>query len=459
MKRLLILLTALAVCGGSAVAEQAPPPEKYAAMPPIFAVTVESVERQVDEGAAYVYKEYLHTANEAVNAELRALTDAYDAQMSPLLQPDPKKRGKTNSRLDVATVYYRTGERWISTMVLANVQFMRAQLYQQMTTRTYDLQTGQRVTLADLFAPDSPAWGVLSRGVSEQLQHVFPGEPRDMGAIPGLCAKPALEQADFTLSGMELTLHYPASVIFRGKTQLIHVRFFYPQFRGMMTPLGAAATDNRRWKMVAITCDDGPKDVHSTYALTAFRKAGARVTYFLVGKQLERYGDVLIREFDQNQIFGNHSYNHWSGYTFKTAARRRKELAMSDALTLSLVGEAAAFFRAPGGTYPPWEESDLPVPIIQWSLDTFDYTGKSAKKIFYSIRNNVQENDIILCHDTGKYLNAAVPLFGEYLTGHGYMMVTLQELMAAQGVTAAPSVVYWSFRPGENSVDLAGTQY
>ena len=72
--------------------------------------------------------------------------------------------------------------------------------------------------------------------------------------------------------------------MFEDLNQLIHVRFFYPQFDGMMTELGARATDNSRWKMVAVTCDDGPKERYSTYALDAFRKQGARVTYFSVGK-------------------------------------------------------------------------------------------------------------------------------------------------------------------------------
>ena len=36
---------------------------------------------------------------------------------------------------------------------------------------------------------------------------------------------------------------------------------------------------------------------------------------------------------------------------------------------------------------------------------------------------------------------------------HGFMFVTVDELAAAYGVTLEPSVVYWSVRPGENSVD------
>ena len=121
--------------------------------------------------------------------------------------------------------------------------------------------------------------------------------------------------------------------------------------------------------------------------------------------------------------------------------------------TLPLVGEEAALFRAPGGTYPSWVESGMPMPIIQWSVDTYDYTGKSPKRIFYTFRDKVTEGDIILCHDTGEYLHESVPLWGEYLLERGFMFVTVDELACAYGLEMQPSVVYWSVRPGESSLD------
>lgn len=59
-----------------------------------------------------------------------------------------------------------------------------------------------------------------------------------------------------------------------GKVTLTHARFFYPDLRGLMTETGLSATDNSRWKMVAVTFDDGPKDYPSTYTLDALRKIG-----------------------------------------------------------------------------------------------------------------------------------------------------------------------------------------
>lgn len=287
MKRLLALLLTLLCAVGTASAE----PEKYEAMPAIFAVTVEENERKIDEGSAYVYKEYVTTTNPDINAELRAIVDAYDREFSPTLQPDPRKRGKRGSVLNISTVYYRTGEKYLSTLTIARVSYEEQQLSTAFTTHTWDLETGRRLTLADLFEDD--AWETISEGVRAHLTDIFPGESRDSAAIDRLCTPEALASADFTLSGMELTLHYAAGDIVPGKVTLTHARFFYPDLRALMTETGLAATDNGRWKMVAVTFDDGPKDYPSTYTLDALRKIGARGTYFIVGKQLERYGYVL----------------------------------------------------------------------------------------------------------------------------------------------------------------------
>ena len=436
-------LTLLLLAGGAAAEGDV---EKYTELPAAFVMEIQSDSRKIDDNTSYVYKEYLRTVNGDINALLAAQADAYDERLSPLLTPDHNHRGNRNSRLNVDMVYYRTGTYFVSTMMLAAIQLYNEQTHIEITTGTYDLQTGEKLLLTDIFGPDSPAWEILAGGVRDKLSTVYPGRERDEAAIDALCMREALERAEFTLSGAELTLHYHGSALFADLNQLIHVRFYYPRFAGMMTELGVRATDNSRWKMVAVTCDDGPKERCSTYALDAFRRQGARVTYFNVGKMLQEYGFVFQRQFDQNHSFGCHTYHHWSGYSFNYVESMLNEVTMNDELTLALVGEAARYFRAPGGTYPPWVEAGIPLPIIQWSMDTFDYTGKKPKRIFYSIRNNVREYDIILCHDSGIYLHEAVPIFGQWLTENGFMMVTLDELAAVQGVAPQPTVVYHSFR-------------
>lgn len=444
MKRLLslALLVVLSLC------PFAPGARAQSDFPALFETSVETVERKEDAGRYFISKEYLTTVNESVNAELRAVADAYDEALFPTMQPDAGKNGRRNSRLDIEALYYITGDSWLSTMVLARVSYQRRQVCSPFTTAVYDLETGEKIPLTGLFAPDSEAWELLAERVREHVGGLFPNEERNPDAVEALCTREALESASFTVSAMELSLHYEARTVYPNQAGLMHVRFYYDELWPMMTETARRQTDNTDWKMVALTCDDGPSYGPTNNTLTNLRHAGARATFFTVGKKVAGSPDILMREFDQNHLIASHSYDHWSGYSMKPETRL-KQIADHNALLVQYTGEEVSLFRAPGGTYPPWVEADIGLPIIQWSVDTYDYTGKDAKHIFYSVRNNVQDGDIILMHDSGAELYKAIPLMADYLRQNGYMMVTVEELAHRNGVTMMPNEVYYRFLDGE----------
>ena len=179
---------------------------------------------------------------------------------------------------------------------------------------------------------------------------------------------------------------------------------FGAQPREIYFTSGGSEADNQALRSAAaFGAKKGKRHIISTafehhailHTLDALRKIGARGTYFTVGKQLERYGYVLQKQYDQNHIFGTHTFHHWGGGSFKSDESRLRELALSAEWTLPLVGEEASLFRAPGGTYPSWVETGMPMPIIQWSVDTYDYTGKSPERIFYTFRDKVTEGDTL----------------------------------------------------------------
>lgn len=60
MKRLIAAMVIVLICFSCAIATA---DDKYKTMPEIFAVSVESAERKVDDNRSFVYKEYLKTTN------------------------------------------------------------------------------------------------------------------------------------------------------------------------------------------------------------------------------------------------------------------------------------------------------------------------------------------------------------------------------------------------------------
>ena len=442
MRRLLLVLCCLLLIAPRAGAEQTQP------VPAIFDVSYEVKERKEDGNRRFVSKEYLQTTNARINQELREMADELDERLFPTMQPDPKKNARRNSRLDIEAVHSITGQSWMSVLLLGRVSFNRMQVCSPFYTRTWDLQTGDRVLLTDVFPQDSPAWDFLAARVREHVSALFPQDARNPAGVDALCEPDAIRNADFTLGAMELTLHYTADQVYKDRPCLMHVRFFYDELWPWMTDEARRQTDNSAYKMVAITCDDGPAYAETANALTNFRHEGVRATFFTVGKRVAGNPDILLREFDQNHIIASHTYNHWSGYSEKPETRL-KELSDHNALLENLTGEPVTLFRAPGGTYPPWIEAGIGLPIIQWSVDTYDYTGKAAKKIFYSIRNNVRDGDVILSHDSGKQMYKSIPLFAKWFRQNGYLCVSVEELARANSVRMEPNVVYYRFLDGE----------
>lgn len=425
--------------------------DKHAALPPIFEVSLETKDRLVGDNEQYIYQEFLLTTNQAVNQDLRRLVEGMDLAHAGQLPRDERRNARRNNRLDIETTYSFSGESLLSCLVTARMTVQRRQLQCPFACRVYDLKTGARVALSDLMHLQGGGLAFLQARIRQHLLDIFPGEERSQQAIAALLTQDAIQQASFTLGGMELTLHYEARALFPAKTGLIHVRFFYPELASYLTSYGKTQTDNRRFKMVAITCDDGPRHVNSVKSLNALRKGGARATFFVVGKLFEDGQDILQRQFDANHIIASHGYEHWSGYSFKRPESRVREAHRNDAFTQQLLGEGAALFRAPGGTYPPWVEAGIGLPIIQWSVDTYDFRGLSVRRILDNVQRNLKEGDIILMHDTGETLHKALPRMCQWLWANGFMPVSVPELAWAQGVSLEPDTVYHRFYQGDYS--------
>jgi len=342
---------------GGAIAE-----EKYETAPEMFrmglaveervnGVPKDELPRGVTKYRSYVRKEYLITANPLINEAVARIVDGFDERMSTQMREEDRPTNRYTSRLDIETVYTISGNT-VSALVLARETFRRQQLRSPFQTGVYDLQTGQEIRLTDLFQADSPAWDHLAEGVEKQLGAMFPKEPRNPQAIGLLASREALEKASFTLSGGELTLHYLAEDIYPEKANILHARFYYPQFAGMWTDVGAAATDNSKWKFIALTFDDGPNYTDaavggSRWALPQFRAAGWRVTYYIWGKNIIVHPDVLMSQADNNHSMQNHSAGHPRRAEIKSERTVQWQVNTVNDNMADAIGPRPTTFRAP----------------------------------------------------------------------------------------------------------------
>ena len=248
--RLLVCLIslALALTPGLARGEEG----FYDAMPFFLQVTQEERREDVSPDSSIV-RVYPDTQNDQIDADMRALVDELVETNRERL---PLRAKLAEACLDVGPYISRTGTSWMSFLTVARVAANREQLWVDYDARVYDVETGERILLTDVFAPDSPAWALLSQAVREQLTAAFPQEEPDAAALDALCRPEALQGAAFTLGAARLMLTYRADALYPGKNTLLHVVLYYPQVRPYMTPRAQAQTDNSRFRMVALTYDE-----------------------------------------------------------------------------------------------------------------------------------------------------------------------------------------------------------
>ena len=435
MKRLFAMLLCMMLLCPAALAEDKLP------LQPCHRVTLTETQlKQRNGSSAYLWQ--VDTVNDDVDAELNALARAYADEIAPTL-PAP---GNSNSRVNAIIRHSRTGLTWMSFMVQArtivNVQTRGVQF----TTRTYDMTTGERVYLTDVFAPDSAAWDQMAAAVEETVNTYFQGTEPDAAALQKAVTREAIEQMDFTFHGMSMVLHLHAGDFYPGREQLIEVPLYYPEIRPYMTEKAQIETDNAAYyNTVALTFDDGPNGWCTDQTLLALMRTGERATFFLVGERVKQQAYLVQREHDEGHAIASHNWQHV--YANDTPAATLQTMpAKVDAVHTEVIGLPVRYVRAPGGQWGPMAAAQMGWPLIQWTVEAADCQGTDGPNPKLTADNIVAGTDdggIILMHDLKKNSPVAAEEFIRRLQEKGYIFLTVDELFAKDGVTLEPDTAYW----------------
>ena len=397
----------------------------------------------VQSNGSTVYFWQIQTAQDTVSAELNDLAQSYRDEIAPTVKKPP-----TNgySWLYVTIRHSRTGLTWMSFMVQSRYIYNKVTTDVRFTTLTYDMSTGERVMLTDIFPEDSEAWALMQNAVREQINAYYPDLTADSAALEAACSREAIEQMDFTLHGMSLVLHLHAADFYPGKEQLIEVTLYYPEIRPLMTEKAQVETDNLTYyNTVALTYDDGPTGWITRDMLNVLLKTGERATFFCVGDRMEGYAYLVQREHDEGHAVATHNYQHVLADEV-TEEKLYKLAQKVDEIHQELIGIAPSYARAPGGIWWPMANAKLGWPLIQWTAQASDWEGEDGRDpytVASVIVANTHDGDIILMHDLKKNSISASEMFITTLQERGFIFLTVDELFAKDGVTLEPDTAYW----------------
>ena len=434
LHRLICSLLALLMLMPCVLAE-----EKYTVFPAPLQITQKRVKTYISETShQMVY--YPNTCNDQIDAELKEILDRLAAESLPHL-PRKSALKSEDALLDVAPTVYRTGTSWASFLMLASVMNGTQQLHAAFDTRAYDLATGRQLTLGDVI--HESGLDVVCRETEKQLTGLFPQYETDAGKLAALCSRDSILSAHFTLSPAFLQLHFPSEALYAHEGVILNVRIPYTLLSSHLTEEAKAQTDNSRYKLVALTYDDGPTRRQTLAILRSLRGGGLNATFFAVGERIAGSPDLIMLEHNAGFAVASHNYEHIYANAMKgkVIAYRDK---MND-LLCSLIGEKASMMRAPGGHEQIYIDENVGMPLIHWSLASKDGKSTDFEPIDEALRltYSLKDGSIVLMHDlravTANYSN----FFPQLLNDRGYLCVTVEELFALRGWPLEPNTVYY----------------
>ena len=192
--------------------------------------------------------------------------------------------------------------------------------------------------------------------------------------------------------------------------------------------------DSTAPKYVALTFDDGPSGF-TKEIVSLLKEYNYNATFFILGNKLNiDYKEILQESLKNGNEIGIHGFSHKS-FTRLKMSELEDEINKSKKYVYNLTGYTPILVRPPYGNINNSIRKSGYGPYILWNNDTLDWKLRDAKKIYNRLANSIEENNIILMHDTYLTTYKALELILPYLKENNYKVVTVSKLFAINGKT------------------------
>ena len=194
-------------------------------------------------------------------------------------------------------------------------------------------------------------------------------------------------------------------------------------------------------KLIAFTFDDGPsKTMENILAVfTDYNEQNpdciATATFFLNGGYITEESLPLLHTACMlGSELGNHTHRHLN-LTTLTPDEVQLEIQATDELLARIDGKALHLLRPPFGLIDHTLKANLNTPVINWTIDTLDWTGVSEEEIYNTVINARFSGAIVLMHDGYQATVDALKRLLPDLKADGYQVVSVSALAKAHGCT------------------------
>lgn len=200
----------------------------------------------------------------------------------------------------------------------------------------------------------------------------------------------------------------------------------------------------------ALTFDDGPHPVNTPKVLDVLKRAGAKATFFVLGKKARQYPALIRRIVAEGHSLGNHSESH-PDFVKVDRAEVERQLAQAQSSVDAALGRPYPLWQV----RPPYGSMDSVVKdvihaqgkmAVLWNVDSWDWRHRNNDtrilQSVFAVPGGVQSTGgAILFHDIHPQ---TVRVLGTVLTRlkrHGLTVVKTDELLRQKYPEAAPPAV------------------
>ena len=412
-----------------------------------------------------IYEEWTHenglscevalpvTCREDVNEQLRVSQQA--------IFEEALQHANKDSVLEIRATYRISGQSWAGFLLTGRVSEMSKApdagymietcVYLCQDVLTFDMATGQALTLADVFPEGSEAWQQVRSEAAETMTGYYPQFARNETYLNDTLDK--LSALPFLPCAGRVVVSLPMWELIPDKWQLCNINLMIPDYRDQMTEEAKLQTDNRHRPMICLTYDDGPDRVQTHTLLRNLDNYGASATFFTLGKSISRFPELGRRELDKMHTVGSHTYEHMYSYQL-TSSELAEDMRRCKKTHLEYLGVEPLLFRAPGGSYQRYVEHKIGWPLIMWNNSCGDTGENTMHQLARHVATIADDGDFILLHDIKEKTAKGTALFLEELTKEGFLFATVDEALSLHGITPQPNHVYTSiFTPVEVPVE------
>ena len=187
-------------------------------------------------------------------------------------------------------------------------------------------------------------------------------------------------------------------------------------------------------KLISFTFDDAPaKTLENILAVFAsFNEQNpdcpASATLFINGSLCNEENMHTLRAAHVLRFeLGNHTHAH-KDLSSLSEEELLFEIERTDAILQTIDGKPFHLLRAPYGKLSDTVRAVAKTPILDWTIDTLDWTGVSADEMYDTVFQNRADGSIVLMHDGHSNTVEALKRLLPDLKKDGYQVVSISAM-------------------------------